>query len=184
MVGMKKAIIYLLLLAGLLVAGYLVYRSEVPDMVAKAVVSDSLPPYIPKRIQSRIQQISVPLNEGTEAVILEMRTQGIPTKKLMVTIDQTSEDDVNRFLDELNQQEPDNIHQVFDIAKKHIDTDFDPEVLREAFTDHVNMKQVQKVMKYAHDNRQTHDLNFETTKAILKKIILEKEKELNREQPQ
>lgn len=180
---MKKAILYSLLLAGLLVAGNLVYRSEVPNMVAKAVVNDSLPPYIPKRIQSRIQQISIPINEGTEAVILEMQTQGIPTEKLIVAIDQTSEEDVNRFLDELNRVEPDNIHQVFDIVKKHIDTDFDPEILRKAFTNHVNMKQVQKVMKFAQANRKTHDLNFETTKAILKKIIVEKERALT-EEPQ
>jgi uncharacterized protein (DUF433 family) len=180
---MKKVIIYVLLFAGSLAAAYLAYRSQVPDMVAKAVVSDSLPSYIPKRIQSRIQEISTPINEGTQAVILEMQTQGIPTEELMATIDQTSEEDVNRFLDELNSQEPNNIHQVFDIAKKHIQTDFNPEVLRTPFTDHVNMKQVRRMMKYAQDNRKTHDLNFETTKAILKKIILEKEKELNGKQP-
>ena len=181
---MKKVMIFSLLFAGLLTAAYLVYRSEVPDMVAKAVVSDSLPHYIPKRIQSRIQEISKPINEGTEAVIIEMHTQGIPTNKLMATIDETSEGDVNRFLDELNRQQPNDIHQVFDIAKSHIDTDFDAEILRKPFTDHVTMKQIQKVMKYAQDNRKTHDLDFKTTKAILKKIILEKEKELTRDQPQ
>lgn len=150
-------------------------------MVAKAVVDDSFSPYIPKRMQSRIQEIRTPINEGTEAVILEMQTKRIPTEELMVAIDKTSEEDVNRFLDELHRQQPDNIHLVFDIAKKHLPTTFDPEILRKPFTENVNMKQVRKVMRYADDNRKTHDLDFETTKAILKKIILEKEKDMNGE---
>ena len=159
------------------VGGYFLYESLVSNIIAEVVTTKSLPDYIPKRIQSRIQGISAPINEGAEAMLDQMHTAGIPIEKILAVIDATTEEQVYALVDELNSTRPQTTDEDFTIGIKHIATDFDPEVFRKAFNDNVNMKQIRKALFYADQNRKTHDLDFATTKAIAKKILLQKEKE-------
>ena len=45
------------------------------------------------------------------------------------------------------------------------------------FNKHFYMKQIRKAITYANLNRQTGDVDFETAKVILKKILIQKEEE-------
>ena len=176
---MKRGLLYGVTVGGLVAfGGYYLYQTLVPEMIAETIVSDSIPSYVPKRFESRVEALSRPINEGTEAVVEEMHNQGIPMDELMDAIDKTTEQQVDAFLNELTRQKPGTTDEVFDIMKKYVPSDFDAEVLRKPFTEHVDMKQIEKIIGYANDNRKTHDLDFQTTKAVLKKIILEKEEEL------
>jgi hypothetical protein len=65
------------------------------------------------------------------------------------------------------------------VAKKHFSSDFDMEVFREPFNRYFEMKQIKKAISYANFNRKTNDVDIVTAKAILKQIILEKEKEVS-----
>jgi len=176
---MKKIFLLAIVVISVLVGGYYLYRTTLPDLVAKAVVSESLPDYIPKRIQIKIQAISVPLNKGTEAVIEEMHSSNIPMKEILSVVDKTTEEEAYRMLDEINSTRPETTNEVFDVGKKYISADFDVEIFRKHFNDHLSMKQVKTAINFANQNRKTHDLDFTTAKAIMKKILLEKEKEYN-----
>ena len=177
---MKKIITALLILTVLGVSGYLVYRSLVPQIIARAVVSDSLPGYIPKRLQTKVEAIRTPLNEGTEAMLQKMHASEIPVDQVLEAVDDISEEEAYAFLDELNTTKPSNSNEVFDVAKKHFSTDFDLELFREPFNKHFDMDQINNAIAYANLNRKSNDVDIVTAKAILKKIIVQKEEDLLR----
>jgi hypothetical protein len=175
---MKKMILVALaLLALLCVGGYYAYKTMITDMIADAVTAGSLPDYIPKRIQSRIQGISAPINKGTEAMLKQMHTSDIPVEEILAVIDATTEEQIYALVEDLDRVRPRTTDEVFTIAKKHISSDFDVEVFRKHFNDHITMQQIRKALFYANQNRKTHDLDFAMAKTIVKKILLEKEEE-------
>lgn len=176
---MKRFLLASLAILVLLAAGgYYLYRSIMPDLVAEAVISDSLPEYIPKRLHTRVEAIRKPINKGTEALIEKMRDSEIPLEQVLEAVDNITEDQAYDFLDEVNAANPSSPDDVFEIAKRHFSTDFDPEVFREPFKEHFEMKQIRNAIAYANLNRKSNDVDISTAKAILKKIIIEKEKEL------
>lgn len=179
---MKKIITALLILAVLGVGGYLLYRSLVPKIIAKAVVSDSLPDYIPKRLQTKVEAIRTPLNKGTEAMLRKMHASEISVDEVLNAVDDISEKEAYAFLDEVNTTKPSNTDEVFDVAKKHFSTNFDLEMFREPFNQHFDMDQINNAIGYANLNRKSNDIDILTAKAILKKIIIEKDKEVLRKQ--
>jgi hypothetical protein len=176
--SMKKIIAALFILIILAVCGYLLYRSLVPQIIAKAVVSESLPDYIPKRLQTKVDDIRRPLNEGADAMLRKMHASEISVDQVLKAVDDISEDEVYAFLDEVNATKPGNTDEVFNVAKKHFSADFDLEVFREPFTQHFEMNQLNNAINYANLNRKSNDVDIVTAKAILKKIIIEKEKEV------
>lgn len=175
---MRKLLSYAIIITLLAIGGYMLYRTIVPNLIARAVVSDSLPGYIPKRLQARVESIRVPLNQGTEAMLKKMHASDIPLEHVLQAVDDISEEEAYAFLDELNAKDPRNTNEVFDILKKHFSTDFDLEVFREPFNHHFEMKQIKNGIAYANFNRNSNDVDIATARAILKKIIIEKEKEV------
>ena len=174
---MKKITIAILFIAALIAGAWIIYRSLVPQIIASAVVSDSLPAYIPGRFQTRVNAIRKPLTKGTEAMLETMRSSDIEMEQVLKSVDRISEEDAYAFLDELNNTKPTSTNQVFDIAKKHFSADFDPEVFREPFNKHFKMQQINYAISYANLNRKSNDVDITTAKAILKNIILEKANE-------
>jgi hypothetical protein len=176
---MKKTFASILLTLCLLaVGGYFLYQYMMPGIIADAVVADSLPDYIPKRLHTKVEAIRVPLNKGTEAIVQRMHASEIPVEEVLESVDEISEKDVYKFLDEINEKKPTNTNEVFDIIKKYLSTDFDLEVFREPFNQHFQMKQINNAVEYANLNRRSNDIDISTAKAIVKKIIVEKEKEI------
>jgi hypothetical protein len=178
MISMRKIILALVILVILAVSSYLLYRSLVPQIIARAVVSDSLPDYIPKRLQMKVEEIRRPLNRGTDAMLRKMHASNISVDQVLKAVDDISEDEAYAFLDEVNATKPANTDELFSVAKKHFSTDFDLEIFREPFNQHFEMKQINNAINYANMNRKSNDVDIATAKAILKKIIVEKEKEV------
>jgi hypothetical protein len=174
---MKKIFSILMIIAILAVGGYLLYRSLMPKIIAEAMVAESLPNYIPKRLKNKVEAIRTPLNEGTEAMLEKMHASEIPLDDVLNAVDNITEEQAYSFLDELNKKQPDNPNEVFDVAKKHFPTEFDLEVFREPFNKHFEMNQINNALAYANMNRKSNDVDIATAKAIFKKIIVEKEKE-------
>lgn len=175
-----KKVVYTLLIASLFGLGvYVLYRAVMPKIIAEAVISDSLPGYIPKRLQTRVEAIKTPINKGAEAMLETMHRSDIPLEKVLETIDGITEKQAYSFLDEVNKTQPATTNDVFDLAKKHFPAEFDPEVFREPFNQHFTMKQIRNGLAYANMNRRSNDVDITTAKAILKKIIMEKDKEVS-----
>ena len=176
---MRKLILSLIVVMLIVsIGGYYLYRNHFTDMIAQAVVAESLPAYMPKRMQKRIQAIGEPINKGAEAILQEMQASDIPMEEMLSVIDNTTEEQAYNLLDELNSREPKSVNEVFSIAKKHISADFDIEIFRQPFNEHLNMKQIQKGLRHANQNRKMQALDFTTAKIILRKILLEKEQEI------
>ena len=175
---MKKVVLILLILASVGAGVYVLYRNVVPKMIAQAVVSDSLPGYIPKRLKTRVEAIKTPINKGADAMIQTMHKSNIPVETILETVDNVTEEQAYAFLDEVNEIQPSSTNEVFDLAKKHFPAEFDPEPFRQPFNQHFSMKQIRNGLAYANMNRRSNDVDISTAKAILKKIIIEKEKEV------
>lgn len=178
---MKKllaAVFFVLVIAG---AGfYVFYKFYFPGVVAAAIASEEVPAYLPEFLQKKIEAVSTPVNKGAEDVVEQIHQAEIPMDKILALIDHTTEQQAYLFLDELNQSTLESTDQVFNIAKKHFPADFDIEVLRGPFNENVNLKMIEKGISFANNNRKLKDIDIATAKAIAKKVLLEKEKELKR----
>lgn len=175
---MKKFILTtILILSALSIIVYFWFPAYMTDLIAKTIVSESLPAYIPKRIQNKIEALTKPLNKGTETMLQKMHASDISLDQILQVVDNTSEEQAYALLDDLNKTKPSNTNGVFDVAREHIKTDFDVEIFRKPFNQHLQMKQIKKAMAFANRNRKTNDVDFATAKAILKKILIQKEKE-------
>ena len=178
---MKRTIISaILVIALLVVGGYLLYRTLMPQFIAEAMISNSPPGYIPKRLQNRVESLKIPLNKGTEAMLEKMHAADIPLSQLLHAVDNISEGQAYAFLDDLNETKPLNTNEIFDIAKKHFSRDFDLEVFRDPFTRYFQMKQVKYAIAFANLNRKSNDVDISTAKEILKEILIEKDKEMRK----
>lgn len=176
---MKRLMIMCVLLVGLVAgAGYYLYRTWMPDIIADAVISGSGTAYIPKRLKARVEEIRAPINDGTGAIVEKMQAERIPIDEVIHAIDAVTEDQTNAFLDDVNRQKPKTTDEIFDLATKHFSTSFDPEVFRKPFTEHFSMEQIKDALAYANLNRKSKDVDLPMAKAIAKKIIIEKEREM------
>jgi hypothetical protein len=176
---MKRFLFFLIITCLILWAGgYFLYRFYLPDLIAKALVADATPTYIPKRLMNRVDELRAPVNKGVDEIIIEMKRNNIPLEDVLELVDQADEEEANLFLEELNAANPQNPDEVFNIAKKHLSADFDVEVFREPFVRNVNMQSIRKAMRYAAVNQRTKDLDIETGRAIAKQILIEKYKTL------
>lgn len=174
---MKKILLSATLLIAILsIVGYSLNRDYLTDLAARAFVSESVHDLIPRRILGRMNAITKPIGHGTEAFLQEMHNAGITIDQIIAVVDNTSEQEAYELLDAINAAKPKTTDDVFNIMQEHLTTGFDSEVFRQAFNNHVTMKQVQKALFYANQNRKTHDVEFPTAKAIMKQLLLEKER--------
>jgi len=174
---MKKFLI-IGLLAIVAYGGYYVYRIVMPNVIAHAVVSESIPAYIPKRLKMKVEEIRAPINKGTEAMLETMHESDIPLDQVLDAVDNITEEQAETFLEEVNNTKPSNTNEVFDLARKHFPTDFDAEVFREPFNEYFEMKHIKRMISYANLNRQSREVDITTVKAIVKKVLIEKDQEL------
>jgi hypothetical protein len=175
---MKKLMIVLILFIAIAAIGALIwYKYYFPKIVAKAVIADELPRYIPKHIQVKINEFREPVNMSAGKVIEKMHQEDIPFEKLIQTIDNATEEQTNALIAELASTNIRSTDQVFDIAKKYFRTDYDVEVFREPFNKNVDLRIIKKGILYANSNRQSNDVDFQTLKEIARTILVQKEKE-------
>lgn len=172
---MKRFLLFIIIL-GLVgwVSIYIFYRFYFPDIMARAIVSNETPEYIPRRLMNKVDELRAPVNKGADEIVAEMKKNNIALEDVVEVIENTSEDEAFEFLNELNQTRPETPNEVFDIAKKHIEADFDVEILRKPFIENINMAAIKRAMSYANTNQRTKDLDLATGRAIAKQILIEK----------
>lgn len=180
---MNKKFLIILSIFAIAVTGYFVYRHFFPSIVAEAIISESVPGYIPDKLKKRIQVMQSKANESAEDIVVEIKREQIPLEKILTLIDNTTEEDVYNFLDDLDRRKPKNANEVFTIAKSHFRGDFDIEVLRKPFNENVNLTMINKVIAHTNHSRKNGNLDIRTVKAVAKKLLIEKEKELRSPPP-
>jgi hypothetical protein len=176
---MKKIVIVATIFILIGISAFIFYKVYFPRLVANAVARRDIPAYVPKRIQKKIEDLREPINRGTTEFVKEIHKADIPMNKVINVIDKASEKDAYALLDELNQTKPQSTNQVFDILKKHMTNDFDVEVFRKPFNEHFNMKMIRQAIAFGNENRKRKNIDFETTKAIVKQIVQEKENDFS-----
>jgi hypothetical protein len=162
------------------IAALFFYKYYLPGLVAKALVQQEEPPYIPKFVQTRISRYKAPVNKGAEDVIREMHRRNVDIDQVLKAIDETEEEQIYLMLDELNQTRVTDTDQVFNVAKKYFRTDFDLEVLRKPFNENVDTAMIRKGLKQAAYHRNEEPIDPEMAKAILKQVLVQKEREYRR----
>jgi hypothetical protein len=177
---MKKLTLTLVIVALIATGCYLAYRIYFPEFIAQSIVSEESPAYVPRKMKTTIQKIKKPVNEGAHAVITTMHKSGITIDQILKAIDNAREEQAYAMLDELNNTEIKDPNQVFDMAKKHFPVDFNVEVFRKPFNEKVSLRLIKKGIRYANIYRDEEKMDAQTAKAIVKKILLQKEKDLSK----
>jgi hypothetical protein len=127
---------------------------------------------------NKVDELRRPVNKGADQMILEMKKNDIAITDVVEVIENTTEDEAYEFLQDLNASKPQTPDEVFDIAKQHIQADFDIEIFRKPFVENVSMASIRRAMSYANTNQRTKDLDIVTGRAIAKQILIEKYKQV------
>jgi hypothetical protein len=175
---MKKVLIWVIgLLVFLAVATFMFYRFYLPRLVADAITQEKTPTYMPRYVEARMKKFKAPLNKGASDVIKEIHKSDVTLEQLLAAVDNTEPEQVHAALDELNNTKIKNTNQVFDIARKYVQADFDVEVLRRPFNENVDMDMVKRALGYAEGYNDEDAVDPNMAKAVIKQLLIQKEKE-------
>ncbi|HYG00975.1 MAG TPA: hypothetical protein VD927_00960 [Chryseosolibacter sp.] len=178
---MKKLLGWILaILIIFAIAGIVLYKYYLPQMIAEVVVAEETPAYVPKAIQQRVTKYKAPLSKAATDVVREIHESDVSLDQVFHAIDQAEEHDIHMALAELRKAELKKPNDAFNIAKKYIKADFDVEVLREPFNKHVDMDMIRVALKKT-DQYNEDALDADLIKAVIKNILLQKEKEFTKE---
>jgi hypothetical protein len=174
-----KKLVFLILILVLIIGGgiFIFYKYYFPDFVANAIVKEETPPFVPVYMQRKFEKFKAPVNRASEDIINQMHKSHLTLEQIFKAIDETDEEQVHAALGELTLSEVKTTNQAFDVFKRHFRADFDVEVLREPFNRNVNMKMINKAIDRANAYRDEEVMDPEMAKAVIKKILLQKEKE-------
>ena len=164
----------------LITGAFIVYKYFLPSIIAKTVVSEELPAFVPQHIKQKIQKVNKPLNEGAKSVISTIHHSGITIEQIIKAIDEAKEEQGYAMLEELNRTKITDVDQLFDMGKKYFPVDFDVEVFREEYRKRATLPLIEKAIAYANKYKDEKVMDAQTAKETAKKILLEKEKEFNK----
>lgn len=177
---MKKLLIISFVLIALAGVGYYGYQHFVATVVANSITSESDHSWMPFQVNTKINRIKKPVNEMAAEVVKRAHDANLSMDDIIQAIDEAKEEQAYAFLDELNTTEIENTDAVFSMAKRHFPVDFDVEIFRESFNNRITVNHIQRGIKLANEYKDQEELDAETAKSILKKILLQKEEEFNK----
>jgi hypothetical protein len=175
---MKKFLVWVIGLSVIVAAAaFIFYRFYLPGLVADAIMEEHTPRYVPTFVEARMKKFKAPLNKGTSDVIKEIHRSNVTLEQLLAAVDNTEPAQVHAALDELNNSKVKNTNDVFEIGKKYVQADFDVEVLRKPFNENVDMTMVKRALGYAEGRNDEDAVDPEMAKAVIKQLLIQKEKE-------
>lgn len=79
---MKRFFLVIIVLGVLAwVGAYVFYRYYFPDMMARAIVSNETPQYIPRRLMNKVDELRAPVNKGADEIVREHFKNGSHASK-------------------------------------------------------------------------------------------------------
>lgn len=176
----KAALILILVVLTLSLIGFILYKQYAPDIIANELLKETEPVFLPKKVNEKIKKIKVQTNQLSSDIIKDIHKSDITLDQLLHALDGVTEPKANALLDDINKLgKLNNPDQVFDLVKKQFPVDFDVEPLRAPFREKADVQVLQKVVQKANEYRDNKLIDFESAKAIVKRILIEKEKEFN-----
>ena len=175
----KRVLLFLGLITVLVSTLYLAFKIYVPNAIANAITSAELPVYLPEQIKLKVKKIKGPVNEGASTIIKTLHTSNVTLTQVLQAIDNTTEEQAYALLDSLNEKQPENIDQFFDMVKYHFPVEFDVEVFRKPYHEKINMRLIKKGIAYANHYKKSEEIDFETARSIMKQILIQKEQEFD-----
>ncbi|MBX2955413.1 MAG: hypothetical protein KF846_04620 [Cyclobacteriaceae bacterium] len=174
----KKVIIVAFLSMTTLVVGYKLYKQYAPFVIANAILKEEEPIFLPPKIKKKLKEKKVHYNKISKDVIQDIHKSNITLDQVLKALDEVTEEKVYLFLDEVNGLgEIKSSDQIFDLTKKYFPVDFDVEPLRKPFEEKADIVLLQKVIKKANEYRDNELIDFQSAKIVIKRILIEKEKE-------
>ncbi|MBX2966263.1 MAG: hypothetical protein KF845_08975 [Cyclobacteriaceae bacterium] len=177
----KKVAALLIILISALVISYIVYKRYAPEIIANELLKETEPAFLPKKVTEKIKEVKVQTNHLSVGIIKDIHKSNITLDQILKSLDEVTEDKADLLLYEINNLgQLKSSDQVFDLIKKHFPADYDIESLREPFRDKADVQKLQTLIQKANEYRNNNLINFESVKAIIKRILIEKEKEFNK----
>ncbi|MEO7990611.1 MAG: hypothetical protein ABI663_13780 [Chryseolinea sp.] len=159
---------------------YVGYRKILlPYYVARIILNDETSKLLPKRYEKRIVKSRKRISSSIDSVLVISYRENISLEQLLRAIDEVKEEQVYKFLDELNTTNITSSDQVFDIGKKHFKADFDVELFRAVFQDKAPVDLIKKGLALANKHREDDDLSPEIIRSVAKQLLIEKDKKYN-----
>lgn len=178
----RKILGSILVLSILIFIGYLAYKQYVPEIIANELLKKTEPAFLPKKVTEKMKEIKAKTNSISSDAIKDIHRSNISLEQVLKAIDDATEEKANILLDEINRlEDPKSADQIFDLAKKHFPVDFDVEALREPFLAKADSLNLKKAIRKANEYRDNKLIDFESAKIIIKRILIEKEKEFNQQ---
>jgi hypothetical protein len=177
---MKRFIIFLIVMGILAAGSYLAYQYLLPTFVAHSITSDTDHSWIPFEGHAKINKIKKPVNEVATEVVKQIHHSNISIDDLLEAIDNAEEKQAYAMLDELNSNEPETPDEVFSMAKRYFPVNFNVEVFRAPFNEKITISHIRRGIRLANQYKDQEEIDTETAKTIMKKILLQKEEEFNR----
>jgi hypothetical protein len=175
----KKLVTVFIALVSVSLISYGIYKLYAPTIIANELLKETEPTFLPKKIAEKIKKVKTETNQLSTDIIKDIHKSNISLDQLLNGLDEVTEDEANSFLDEINNlEELESPDQIFDLAKNHFPVDFDVEPLREPFRNKADIHKIETLIQKANEYRDNNLINFESAKAIIKRILIEKEKEL------
>jgi hypothetical protein len=171
-----------LVLSALILIGFAIfvgYEVYLPEMIAMSITTEPSS-LVPDNIESRLQKIRKPVNDGAKTVVETMHKSGVTMDQILKAIDDTEEEQAFAFLNEISNMKIESSDQIFTVAKKHFPVEFDVEIFREPFNKKVNIASIKKGIRYANIYKDKEEFDAATAKSIAKRILLQKEEEFKR----
>jgi hypothetical protein len=177
---MKRLSIFLMILGILAAGAYYAYQYFLPTYVAHSITSETDHSWIPFDAHSKITKIKKPVNEIATEVVKRIHDSNISIDDVIKAIDDAKEEQAYAMLDELNAKQTENPDEVFSMAKKYFPVKFNVEIFREPFNQKLTEAHIRKALRLANQYKDQEELDAETAKSILKKVLLQKEEEFNK----
>lgn len=178
----RKILGFALVISILILIGYVAYKQYAPEIIANELLKKTEPAFLPKKVAEKMKEIKAKTNSISAGAINDIHKSNISLEQVLKAIDNATEDKANLLLDEINRlKDPKSADQVFDLAKKHFPVDFDVEALRQPFRAKADSILLKKALRKANEYRDNNLIDFESAKIIIKRILIEKEKEFNQQ---
>jgi hypothetical protein len=177
----KKLVILLIILTSFALVGYIAFKRYAPAMIANQLLKETEPAFLPKEIKEKIRKVKAQTKQLSMDVIYDIHRSNITLDQLLKSLDQVTEEEAYLLLDDINKLgKIRSSDQVFDLAKMHFPVEYDVEPLREPFRKKADVYTLERVIQKANEYRDNELIDFESAKSVIKRILIEREKEFNK----
>ncbi len=166
----------------ILVGGWWVYSYWVPEMISEALVEGTTIPVIfPKEVKNKVNKHKKTLGKIAEEALQDIDSSQVSFNDLLLAIDEVKKKEIEKALQEINTKKPSTTNEIFNIAQKNITvTAFDPEIFRKTFNTYATTDKINRVINYIDNNNVMDDLDVNISRAVLKKILIQKKAEIDK----